>query len=117
MGQGTRACDSGGLRAAELCAGGGLPVRLEPRSRPAEWRDGDRKGRPCPALPQPDAVRAGLSARDGRKVFDAYNRALLCSRVPAGAASPSNMKTAVETVLPASVSSTIAAFSRSPATI
>ena len=34
------------------------------RSRPAERRDGDREGRPHPALPQPDAVRTGLSARD-----------------------------------------------------
>src|SRR5580704_16169500 len=37
---------------------------LEPRSRRAERRDGDREGRPCPALPQPNAVCAGLSARD-----------------------------------------------------
>src|SRR5260370_27096507 len=38
---------------AELRAGGSLPVRLEPRGRPAEWRDGDREGRPCSALSQP----------------------------------------------------------------
>jgi len=30
----------------------------------AERRDGVREGRPCPALSQPNAVRAGLSARD-----------------------------------------------------
>ena len=58
------AIDGRGLRAAELCAGRSLPVRLEPRGRPAERRDGDGEGRPCPALPQPHAVRAGLSARD-----------------------------------------------------
>src|SRR5437879_3670871 len=34
------------------------------RGRPAERRDGDREGRPCPALSQPDAVRTGLSPRD-----------------------------------------------------
>jgi len=43
--QGTRALDGGGLCPAELRAGGSLPVRLEPRGRPAEWRDGDREGR------------------------------------------------------------------------
>src|SRR3954454_12423572 len=37
---------------------------LEPRGRPAGRRDGDREGRPCSALSQPDAVRARLSARD-----------------------------------------------------
>ena len=64
MGQGARTIDGGGLRPAELRAGGSLPVRLEPRGRSAERRDGDREGRPCPALSQPDAVRARLSARD-----------------------------------------------------
>src|SRR5712664_2862454 len=62
MGQGARAINGSGLRPAELRAGGSLPVRLEPRGRSAEWRDGDCEGRPCPALSQPDAVRAGLSA-------------------------------------------------------
>src|SRR4051812_44055842 len=64
MGQGARAIDGGGLRPAELRAGGSLPVRLEPRGRPAERGDGHREGRPCPALSQPHDVRAGLSARD-----------------------------------------------------
>src|SRR6266446_9311649 len=64
MGQGARAIDGGGLRPAELRAGGSLPIRLEPRGRSAERRDGDREGRPCPALSQPHDVRAGLSARD-----------------------------------------------------
>ena len=40
------------------------PGEAFPRGRPAEWHDGDREGRPCPALSQPHAVRAGLSARD-----------------------------------------------------
>ena len=62
--RGARAIDGRGLCAAELCAGRSLSVRLEPRDRPAERRDGDRESRPCPALPQPHAVRAGLSARD-----------------------------------------------------
>src|SRR5712671_2024816 len=67
--QGTRALDGGGLCPAELRAGGSLPVRLEPRGRPAEWRDGDREGRPCSALSQPHAVRCprpGLRAVQGR---------------------------------------------------
>ena len=58
------ASHSRGLRPAELRAGRGLPIRLEPRGRPAGRRDGDREGRPCSALSQPDAVRARLSARD-----------------------------------------------------
>jgi transcriptional regulator with XRE-family HTH domain len=45
-------------------AGGGLSVRLEPRDRPAERSDGDREGGSRAALPQPDVVRAGLSAGD-----------------------------------------------------
>jgi transposase len=35
-----------------------------PRSGPAERGHGDCEGGACPALPQPDAVRPGLSARD-----------------------------------------------------
>ena len=61
---GARRGDGGGLRAAELRAGRGLPVRLEPRGRADRRRDGDGEGGACPALPQPDAVRAGLSARE-----------------------------------------------------
>ena len=56
--------DGRSLCAAELRAGRGLPVRLEPRDRADQRRDGDGEGRACPALPQPHAVRAGLSARD-----------------------------------------------------
>ena len=56
--------DGGRLRAADLRAGRSLPVRLEPRDRRDERRDGDREGGARPALPQPDDVRAGLSARD-----------------------------------------------------
>jgi hypothetical protein len=64
-----------------------LPVRLEPRDRPAERRDGDREGRPRPALPQSHAVRAsrpretqemGLTRMTGHSPY---------SRAPAGAAS------------------------------
>src|SRR6202023_2382297 len=36
----------------------------ELRGGSAEWRDGDREGCPCPALSQPHAVCAVLSARD-----------------------------------------------------
>src|SRR5215470_854745 len=36
-----------GLCAAQLRAGRSLPVRLEPRSRAAERRDGNGEGRPC----------------------------------------------------------------------
>src|SRR6476469_9506776 len=44
--------------------GEALSVRLEPRGGSVEWRNGDREGRPCPALSQPHAVCAVLSARD-----------------------------------------------------
>jgi hypothetical protein len=56
--------DSCGLRPAELCARRSLPVRLEPRSGSAQWRDGDGQGGPRPAVPQPHAVCAVLPARD-----------------------------------------------------
>ncbi len=56
--------DGGGLRAAELRAGRGIPVRLEPRDRADRRGDGDGEGGAGPALPQPDAVRAGVSARE-----------------------------------------------------
>jgi hypothetical protein len=56
--------DGGGVRAAELRAGRGLPVRLEPRGGADRRGHGDGEGGAGPALPQPDAVRAGLSARD-----------------------------------------------------
>ena len=42
----------------------GIPVRLEPRGRGDRRRHDDGEGRARPALPQPDDVRAGLSARD-----------------------------------------------------
>ena len=46
-------------------AGRGLPVRLEPRdSAVIGRRGGAGEGGADAALPQPDAVRAGLSARD-----------------------------------------------------
>jgi hypothetical protein len=64
MGQGTRASYGRCLCAAKLCARRGLPVQLEPRDRSAERRDGDRQGRSCSALSQPDAVCTSLSARD-----------------------------------------------------
>ena len=54
----------GGLYSADLRAGRGLPVRLEPRGRADQRHDGDREGRPRPALPLAHAVRAGLPARD-----------------------------------------------------
>jgi hypothetical protein len=47
--QGARRVDGGRLCTAEVRTGASLPVRLEPRSRPGEWRDGDHEGRPCPA--------------------------------------------------------------------
>jgi hypothetical protein len=46
----------------------GEAYQFEPRGRSAERRDGDREGRPCPALSQSDAVSAGLSARDAGDV-------------------------------------------------
>jgi len=73
----------GSERPSAFCArqncpspGGSLPVRMEPRGRPAERRDGHREGCPCPALSQPHVVRAGLPPRD------ATGR-LPCSRVHA----------------------------------
>ena len=59
---GARRGDGGGLRAAELFAGRGLPVRLEPRGGADRRGHGDGEGGAGPALPQPDAVRAGLPA-------------------------------------------------------
>jgi len=56
--------DSGRLRAADVCARRGLPVRLEPRDRRHRRRDDHGEGRPCPALHEPDDVCARLSARD-----------------------------------------------------
>ena len=54
----------------------GIPVRLEPRGRGDRRRHDDGEGRARPALPQPDDVRAGLSARDARQmVFDAHDKA------------------------------------------
>ena len=90
--------DGGGLCAAELCAGGGLPVRLEPRDRPAERRDGDREGCPCPAVPQPHAVRASLSARDAG---DGVRCPLAGVRLFKGSCRRGiydNLKTAVDTI-------------------
>src|SRR6185437_13657402 len=70
---------------------------LEPQGRTAERRDGDREGRPCPALPQLSAVRAGLYARNAgdrlrrRGAFAFFRGA--CARGICD-----NMKTAVETI-------------------
>src|ERR1700722_10350311 len=52
------------VHSAELRAGRGLPVRLEPRDCSGERRDGDREGRAHAFVPQPDDVLPGLSARD-----------------------------------------------------
>jgi hypothetical protein len=49
--QGARTSNNCSLYSAELRAGRSLPVRLEPPDRSAERRDGDREGRPHPALP------------------------------------------------------------------
>ena len=80
--------DGGGLRAAVVRAGRSLPVRLEPRDRSDERRDGDREGRACPPVPQPHDVRSRLSARDtGDGVRRARARLRAFSRAPAHAAS------------------------------
>jgi hypothetical protein len=50
------------VRAVELRAGRGLPVRLEPRDRGDERRDDDREGRAHAPVPQPDVPGARLSA-------------------------------------------------------
>ena len=42
----------------------GEAYQFESRGGAVERHHGDRKGRPCSALPQPHAVRAGLSTRD-----------------------------------------------------
>jgi hypothetical protein len=57
-----------GLRAAAYVPLSYAPGEA-PRGRPAERRDGDREGRPCPALSQPDAVRARLASA-GREVAE-----------------------------------------------
>ena len=43
--------DGGGVRAAELRARRGLPVRLEPRDRRDQWRDDDRESGAPTAVP------------------------------------------------------------------
>ena len=53
-----------GLCAAELRARRGLPVRLEPRGRADQRHDRHGEGCASAAVPQPDAVRASLPARD-----------------------------------------------------
>src|ERR1700716_4216827 len=98
MEQGARAIHGRGLCPAELCAWRSVPVQLEPRGGSAEWRDGDREGRPCPALPQPDVVCAVLSARDQEMVFDAHDRAFALFKGTCGRGIYDNMKTAVETI-------------------
>jgi len=60
---GQRAATAAAYVPLSFTPAGSLPVRLEPRGRPAEWRDSAREGRPCPALPQPHAVRPSLPAR------------------------------------------------------
>jgi hypothetical protein len=50
--------------AADVRAGRGLSIRLEPRDRCDGRGDDDREGRTSAPLPQPDDVRARLSARD-----------------------------------------------------
>ena len=92
------AATAAAYRAAELRAGRGLPVRLEPRGRAAQRRDGDGEGGARPALPQPDAVRAGLSARDQEMVFDAHDRAFAFFKGACTRGIYDNMKTAVETI-------------------
>ena len=88
MAGGARGGDGGSLCAAELCPGRGLPVRLVTRDRADQRGDGDGQGGACPAVPQPHAVRAGLSARDpGDGVRRAQPRLRLLSRAPARAAS------------------------------
>src|SRR5215204_308440 len=56
--------DRGCLRAAELRARRGVPVRLEPRGRADRRRDREDQGRARPALPLAHALRAGLSTRE-----------------------------------------------------
>src|SRR5260370_7345579 len=53
--------DGGGLCAAKLCAGRGLPVRLVARDRADQLHDGHREGGASPALPHPDPVSPTLS--------------------------------------------------------
>jgi hypothetical protein len=65
---------AGILRAAELCSGRGLPVRLEPRGRSTGRRDGDREGCPCSALPQ-YVLRRAYPRETQEMVFDAHYRA------------------------------------------
>src|SRR5215471_17517256 len=88
MGQAAWASNRCGLCPAELRARGSLPVRLEPRSRPAERRDGNREGRSRPALPQPHVVRARLrrklaSADDGNGQMVNILTAVLTDGLPA----------------------------------
>jgi hypothetical protein len=59
-------------------AGRGLSIRLESRGRTDWRRDDDTEGRACPALPQPDDVRARLSSREpGDGVLRRHPRSVL----------------------------------------
>ena len=55
---------------------------LEPRDRAAERHDGDNEGGACPALPQPDVLRARL------RVSDALVVALRSGSLPMADTSP-----------------------------
>src|SRR5665213_1577600 len=61
---GTSAGSGPGIRAAELCSGRGLPVRLEPRDDHASGSAADDQGGAHEAVAQPHAVRARLFPRD-----------------------------------------------------
>jgi len=81
---------------AEFCAGRGLPVRLVARGRADQRHDGNREDHPCPAVPQPDAIRAGLIRARPRKWCSTRTAALSPSFTGnLGAAFYDNMKTAV----------------------
>src|SRR5689334_10316360 len=58
------ACPGEGRGTAELCPRRGVPVRLVARDRADQRGDRHRQGGACPAVPQPHAVCARLSARD-----------------------------------------------------
>src|SRR5271154_5985326 len=64
LARGTVASSHACLCADELRAGGGLPVRLEPRDDHAPRSAADSEGSAHEAVAQPHAVRSGLFSRD-----------------------------------------------------
>src|ERR1700758_2509957 len=92
------ACPGEGRGTAELCPRRGVPVRLVARDRADQRGDRHRQGGACPAVPQPHAVCARLSARDPGDGVGRHNRAFAFFKGTCTRGIYDNMKTAVDAV-------------------